>query len=47
MKEDINKLVNTVSSTVTSTLDLTGDKSIFYFTLALVIVAFIIFLVMS
>ena len=47
LKEDINKLVNTVSSTVTSTLDLTGDKSIFYFTLALVIVAFIIFLVMS
>tara|TARA_B110000008_G_scaffold251569_1_gene265605 strand:- start:733 stop:1968 length:1236 start_codon:yes stop_codon:yes gene_type:complete len=47
LKEDINKFVNTVSSTVTSTIDLTGDKSIFYFTLALLIVAFIIFLVMS
>tara|TARA_B100001173_G_scaffold312557_1_gene334758 strand:- start:44 stop:1279 length:1236 start_codon:yes stop_codon:yes gene_type:complete len=47
LRTNINELVNTVGNTVYSTIDLTGDKSIFYFTIALLIVAFIIFLVMS
>jgi len=44
---NINELGKTLGNAVTATIDLTGDKSIFYFTISIIIVAFLIFLVMS